>query len=278
MPELLRGARERAGLSQRDLARAAGSSQGTVTAYERGRMSPTVRTLDRLLATCGMQLRAELEPLLADVDARLDAALAADVAAQAGQHDAARTVEGAARTVGTGGGRLLGTPEIRSLRALQRSLDLVDPIPTHGPSLTRLPRRGPVTWALNGTSALAVHGLSLPHGAPELVVVLDEALRWWLRAIWLQPTLPDGRASNRGWLDLEPERFGVLLHGRAHHSLLGYVVVRVVTELPERLRVVVNDEVGSLKVHVLTVDAVETGHPAHAALLARWRQRRTVGA
>lgn len=233
-------------------------------------MSPTVRTLNRMLATCGLQLRAELEPLLADVEARLDAALAADVAARAG--------DDAARTAGTGGGRLLGNPEISSLRALQRSLDLVDPIPTNGPSLSRLPRRGPATCALDGTSALAVHGLSLPHGAPELVVVLDEALRWWLRAIWLQPTLPDGRASNRGWLDLEPERFGVLLHGRAHHSLLGYVVVRVVTELPARLRVVVADEAGDLEIPVLTVDAVEAGHPVYAALLARWRQRRTVGA
>lgn len=39
-------------------------------------MSPTVATLDRLLAACGLQIRAELEPYLADLDAAVDALLA----------------------------------------------------------------------------------------------------------------------------------------------------------------------------------------------------------
>jgi hypothetical protein len=46
----------------------------------RGKVSPSVRTLDRLLAAAGLQIRAELEPLLADLDARVDVALAAATA------------------------------------------------------------------------------------------------------------------------------------------------------------------------------------------------------
>jgi transcriptional regulator with XRE-family HTH domain len=46
----LRAARERAGVTQADLARRAGTSQATVSAYEAGRKQPSVQTLDRLLA------------------------------------------------------------------------------------------------------------------------------------------------------------------------------------------------------------------------------------
>jgi transcriptional regulator with XRE-family HTH domain len=76
--DLLREARARAGFSQRLLAKAAGTSQPAVAAWESGRVSPTVQTLDRLLAACGLQARVALEQLLAEVDARVDALLAAD--------------------------------------------------------------------------------------------------------------------------------------------------------------------------------------------------------
>ncbi|MDA8395617.1 MAG: helix-turn-helix transcriptional regulator, partial [Candidatus Dormibacteraeota bacterium] len=49
---MLRTTRERAGLSQRQLARRAGTSQAAVSCYERGTVSPSVRTLARLLAAC----------------------------------------------------------------------------------------------------------------------------------------------------------------------------------------------------------------------------------
>lgn len=45
----LRDAREAAGLSQRGLARLAHTSPAAISRYESGRMSPTVRTLERLL-------------------------------------------------------------------------------------------------------------------------------------------------------------------------------------------------------------------------------------
>jgi transcriptional regulator with XRE-family HTH domain len=75
--KLLRQARDTAGVSQTALAEAAGSSRSAVCAYEGGSKSPSVRTLDRLLAAAGLQARVTLEPLLADLDERVDALMAA---------------------------------------------------------------------------------------------------------------------------------------------------------------------------------------------------------
>jgi transcriptional regulator with XRE-family HTH domain len=55
----IRAARQRAGLTQRDLATLAGTSQATVSAYERGRKQPSVATLSRLLAAAGSRLAVE---------------------------------------------------------------------------------------------------------------------------------------------------------------------------------------------------------------------------
>ncbi len=53
---ILHRARTRAGLSQRALALAAGTSQPAVAAIEAGRKQPTVATLDRLLRAAGTEL------------------------------------------------------------------------------------------------------------------------------------------------------------------------------------------------------------------------------
>jgi transcriptional regulator with XRE-family HTH domain len=53
---LLQQARLRAGLSQAELARRAGTSQPTLSAYERGVKDPAVTTLARLLAVTGTTL------------------------------------------------------------------------------------------------------------------------------------------------------------------------------------------------------------------------------
>jgi transcriptional regulator with XRE-family HTH domain len=73
---LLVEARRRTALSRTELAALAGTSPSAVSAYERGVRSPTVATLDRLLKACGLQVRAVLEPYLADLDAAVDALLA----------------------------------------------------------------------------------------------------------------------------------------------------------------------------------------------------------
>jgi transcriptional regulator with XRE-family HTH domain len=57
--ELLKDAREHAGLSQRELARRAGTSQAMVARIERGQQSPSLATLERLVRACGRELRVE---------------------------------------------------------------------------------------------------------------------------------------------------------------------------------------------------------------------------
>lgn len=54
--ELLEKARVGAGLTQEQLARRAGTSRTTLSAYEHGRKSPTVATFARLLAETGREL------------------------------------------------------------------------------------------------------------------------------------------------------------------------------------------------------------------------------
>lgn len=55
----LHDARTRVGLTQAELGRRAGTSQATISAYEHGRKEPSLETLSRLLAACGVRLRAE---------------------------------------------------------------------------------------------------------------------------------------------------------------------------------------------------------------------------
>jgi transcriptional regulator with XRE-family HTH domain len=59
---LISDARERAGLTQADLARRAGTVQSAIAAYESGRRQPTLPTLYRILAAAGFDLRARLAP------------------------------------------------------------------------------------------------------------------------------------------------------------------------------------------------------------------------
>lgn len=59
--KLLRDARIRAGLSQRQLARRARTTQSVVARVELGQTSPSWATLTRLLAAAGFELRAALD-------------------------------------------------------------------------------------------------------------------------------------------------------------------------------------------------------------------------
>ena len=54
--DAIKRARLHAGLTQHALAARAGTSQATISAYESGRKSPSVETLDRLLAATGARL------------------------------------------------------------------------------------------------------------------------------------------------------------------------------------------------------------------------------
>lgn len=87
---MLRHARRRAGLTQRQLAAKTGVPQETIARIEAGRADPRVSTLDRLLEGCGFGLehlprlgigidRSQIRELLAlGAERRLRAALAND--------------------------------------------------------------------------------------------------------------------------------------------------------------------------------------------------------
>jgi len=72
----LRDRRDEAGLTQLDLAARSGVSQTMVSAIERGRRRPSLDVVEQVLSGLGLQLRLEAEPLLADVDTAVEAALA----------------------------------------------------------------------------------------------------------------------------------------------------------------------------------------------------------
>ncbi|MGH9022507.1 MAG: helix-turn-helix domain-containing protein [Acidimicrobiia bacterium] len=59
---MLRQARQRARLSQTDLARRAGVAQSVISAYESDRREPGLRTLTKLIEATGHQLALELVP------------------------------------------------------------------------------------------------------------------------------------------------------------------------------------------------------------------------
>lgn len=73
---LLREARRKAGLTQRELAARAGTSQSAVARYELAKSMPDIETLDRLLAACGYELGWRLEPLDPTPDRQIREAIA----------------------------------------------------------------------------------------------------------------------------------------------------------------------------------------------------------
>lgn len=66
----VRSLRRRTGLTQRQLAGRSATSQPTIAAYESGRKSPTVRTLRRLAASCGVAAEVVFVPPLTREDRR----------------------------------------------------------------------------------------------------------------------------------------------------------------------------------------------------------------
>jgi predicted nucleotidyltransferase/DNA-binding XRE family transcriptional regulator len=81
---LIKQARTLAGVTQAELALAAGTSQPTLAAYESGAKSPSVRTLDRIVRASGATLEITLRDapvargqLLADLRSHADAIRAA---------------------------------------------------------------------------------------------------------------------------------------------------------------------------------------------------------
>lgn len=61
--ELIREMRLSVGLSQRELARRAHTSQPAIARYENGAAIPALGTLQRLAVACGRQLKIDLEAI-----------------------------------------------------------------------------------------------------------------------------------------------------------------------------------------------------------------------
>jgi uncharacterized protein len=72
--ELIRTVRRRRGLTQAALARAAGTSQPVISAYEAGHRDPTYGTLQRLIAAGGEALALSARPAGSDLPPPVDAA------------------------------------------------------------------------------------------------------------------------------------------------------------------------------------------------------------
>jgi transcriptional regulator with XRE-family HTH domain len=66
--ELIRRTRKRHGISQRSLALRAATGQAAISRIERGEVSPSVDTVERLLAAMGERLQLESESLERDHD------------------------------------------------------------------------------------------------------------------------------------------------------------------------------------------------------------------
>jgi transcriptional regulator with XRE-family HTH domain len=72
--ELIRTVRRRRGLTQAALARAAGTSQPVISAYEAGRRDPSHGTLRRLVAAAGEELVVSARPVGSDLPPPVDLA------------------------------------------------------------------------------------------------------------------------------------------------------------------------------------------------------------
>lgn len=69
--EVIQAARRQRGWGQRQLAEASGVSQPNLAAIETGARVPSLAMVSRLVGACGLQLRFELEPRHADLDAEI---------------------------------------------------------------------------------------------------------------------------------------------------------------------------------------------------------------
>lgn len=66
----IRSLRALAGVTQAELARAAGTSQPTISAYEAGRKSPTMDTVQRLASSVGLEASIDFQPPMTREDRR----------------------------------------------------------------------------------------------------------------------------------------------------------------------------------------------------------------
>ncbi|MFN2390093.1 MAG: helix-turn-helix transcriptional regulator [Actinomycetota bacterium] len=110
---LIHLARSDSGLSQRELARLAGTSQAAIASYEAGKRSPTLDTLARIVRAAGRDLRIRIEPADDHDDwvARYEAELPASVVRAWRRRDR-ELVDQARREGPSGGSRSTSPPDV----------------------------------------------------------------------------------------------------------------------------------------------------------------------
>jgi transcriptional regulator with XRE-family HTH domain len=240
VPDILLAIRDQRGWTQGQLARTAGISRGNVSDYESGRTSPTVATLNRILASVGLQIRAELEPLLAELDAR---------------------VATVAREVGP-----LGDEVVVALGRAARALEGEHPyVVDRGPGNDPERGQGELRWGYDGETALRLQGLGFAVEAVQVAVHWDAVARTYF---FRQRVLGTGGAPV-SWFEATTEQAQQQL-GDLAFGPFGMVRVRLLDEVPERVRLEVAP---GLVLPVLTVDAVERSRPDLAEVLGRLRGR-----
>lgn len=153
-------------------------------------------------------------------------------------------------------------------------------VPEHFGQLAERFEAAGLVWALDGVSAMAAHGLAATMpSAMEIAVVDVPALREVLTDLWAKPVDAHGMTIFVGWRDLDLTALGP----KPMYTRRGYLRMRVVDQLPAvgRLQVALLDpyaegEPQAAVLPVLGLLDVEQAHPAHAAVLAEVRARRTV--
>ncbi len=129
-----------------------------------------------------------------------------------------------------------------------------------------------VRWALDGASAVAVQGLTLPHGELAVVLVDDEVSRLWLRTKWAKGWDRHGFSLAPSWHETAEE---VRTYTRRPiYTTLGFLQVRFVKELPAHLLPV---QVDGQVVPVLPLAHVRRAHSSLAELLDRHEHRMADG-
>ena len=130
-----------------------------------------------------------------------------------------------------------------------------------------------VRWAVDGVSAVALHGLPLPHEELALVLVDDDTSRGWLRRHCANGWDRHGFSLAPSWYESAEQVRGYVR--RPISTTLGSLHVRFLDALPEP---VLHLQVDGGSVPVLALADVRQAHAPLDELLDRHEHRLAGGA
>lgn len=127
-----------------------------------------------------------------------------------------------------------------------------------------------VTWAFDGRTALALHGLGSDHldggRQVELVLAADAQTRQFLHPLGIHPVDGEGSPLWDNWIDVDLARVA----RASAWTRFGPISVRIAPAVPVPVRMSLEGR----PVPVLALLDVEAAHPQLADVLARLRERR----